>query len=357
MLTTKEDIDLEYNDGETRPTLPLATSEKQGEKCKSLATSTPRQEIPQPVPPPVQYPPPPPPTVLPPLPPTPPKELQNMGISAMPPLPSEEDTQNKDLLEHNEPPPPPPPPLMQDAAVEKDDQLNTSTSQVEDMDLSDGDDDGEGSEVETNEKIVQASQPIVTDINSDDGSLSTHVPSQVMTANIVYNNQPQMYQSYYQNYQQQMLHQQGLSTDTSGGEVNPLKNALASFYSDLASIDNKLEENSNNVTPPSEVSLHCNMPAEPLGKRDVGTPPLVEPTGLFQQDTRNQALAVNNPAVFEDNSNSPRALTPDRGYEEKEKRKKKAKLTSGLSMKKKGVSSLVAKWQNIQEESSKQRPQ
>ena len=34
-----------------------------------------------------------------------------------------------------------------------------------------------------------------------------------------------------------------------------------------------------------------------------------------------------------------------------------AKLNSGLSMKKKGVSNLVAKWQNIQDESSKQRPQ
>ena len=77
------------------------------------------------------------------------------------------------------------------------------------MDLSDGDDDGEGSENEANEKIVQASQPIETDINSDNASLSPHVPSHVMTANIVYNNQPQMYQSYYQNYNQQMLHQQG----------------------------------------------------------------------------------------------------------------------------------------------------
>ena len=77
------------------------------------------------------------------------------------------------------------------------------------MDLSDGDDDGEGSENEANEKIVQASQPVETDINSANASLSPRVPSHVMTANIVYNNQPQMYQSYYQNYHQQMLHQQG----------------------------------------------------------------------------------------------------------------------------------------------------
>ena len=77
------------------------------------------------------------------------------------------------------------------------------------MDLSDGDDDGEGSENEVNEKIVQPSQPTETDVNSANASLSPHVPSHAMTANIVYNNQPQMYQSYYQNYHQQMLHQQG----------------------------------------------------------------------------------------------------------------------------------------------------
>ena len=76
------------------------------------------------------------------------------------------------------------------------------------MDLSDGDDDCEGSEVEANTKIVQVSEQIGANANVDDASLSTHIPSQGMTANIVYNNQPQMYQSYYQNYHQQMLHQQ-----------------------------------------------------------------------------------------------------------------------------------------------------
>ena len=76
------------------------------------------------------------------------------------------------------------------------------------MDLSDGDDDGEGSENEVNEKIVQAVLS-ETDNNSANASLSPHVPSHAMTANIVYNNHPQMYQSYYQNYHQQMLHQQG----------------------------------------------------------------------------------------------------------------------------------------------------
>ena len=128
--TPEEVIGLEYIEGETiAPTSPLATSEPQTEKSKSPTISTSLQEIPQPVPPPLQYPPPPPPAVLPPLPPTPPKDLQYLEMSVMPPLPSDEAPQN-DLLQDKPPPPPPPPPAMQNAADDNEEQMNTSTSQV-----------------------------------------------------------------------------------------------------------------------------------------------------------------------------------------------------------------------------------
>merc|ERR1719229_405057 len=51
-------------------------------------------------------------------------------------------------------------------------------------------------------------------------------------------------------------------------------------------------------------------------------------------------------AVSEDSrgSNSPGPMLQE---EERERKKKKTKLSTGLSMKKKGVENMVAKWQNI----------
>jgi hypothetical protein len=65
---------------------------------------------------------------FPPLPPLPPEDPTNGDSSVGPPLPSEDNPSDLDHLS-NQPPPPPPEALPS----EKSDQINTSTSQVENM--------------------------------------------------------------------------------------------------------------------------------------------------------------------------------------------------------------------------------
>lgn len=348
---------------ETDLALTLGNSENKENDHKTILCSTQPQTFlvsaqansPQPVPPAHSSPN----STFPPL---PPKEPPNMEFSEVPPLPSE-DTPNDIVMLAHKPPPPPPEISTCDEKVEH---LSTSTSQVEDMDLSDGDDDCEG-EVQTNPEIVEVEEHIGTHVNSEDATMGvpTQMPtSQLMTGNIVYNNHPHMYQNYYQNYHQQMFQGQsstGLSNDINETTANPLNDALTSFYSDLASID-KTSDTDYDAGPRKPASYHCVTDSSSelsIANHDDTSGALpVPPVGLSEQEARFHSSNISNPSVLDDNSNSPRALTPDRsGQEEKEKRKKRAKLASGLSMKKKGVSNLVAKWQNIQEESSKQRPQ
>lgn len=216
------------------------------------------------------------------------------------------------------------------------------------MDLSDGDEDCDDGEVQQTNLLHMKMDPsktscITQDDSTTENSTKTASQSQIMQGNIVYNNHPHLYQNYYQDYSPQVP-QDETSTDLPKGaneaSVGPLNDALSSFYSDLAVIDNIPEETSTS---------HFEMQTtDRTTHRDE-----VEPNSYGASSIGNI-----NFGMLDDSSNSPRAPTADRvGQEEKEKRKKKAKLASGLSMKKKGVSNMVAKWQNIQDESSKQRPQ
>ncbi|XP_014260572.1 formin-binding protein 4-like isoform X2 [Cimex lectularius] len=94
-----------------------------------------------------------------------------------------------------------------------------------------------------------------------------------------------------------------------GNDNHDLSSELDSFYNDLASME------------PSEQPSH---PALPSFKEPTPPPPL--PT--------TQALPVPDPLPTDIAS----------------KKKKKTKLAPGLALKKKGVSSLVAKWQQVQED-------
>lgn len=101
------------------------------------------------------------------------------------------------------------------------------------------------------------------------------------------------------------------------GNNDQLTDALSSFYSDLANIDHPgsvSQETTPNPTPPQ---IHSPGPS-------------------FVKES--------SPALSDDRSNSPS------GDSLEERRKRKTKISSGISMKKKNVNSLVAKWQTIQQE-------
>ena len=73
------------------------------------------------------------------------------------------------------------------------------------MDLSDGDDDASGEEVHTNLGNVVIEENNSSNMTSEDQSRTatiTKSASHKMSANIIFNNDPHMYQGYYQNCQQ-----------------------------------------------------------------------------------------------------------------------------------------------------------
>jgi len=220
--------------------------------------------------------------------------------------------------------------------------------QVQDMDLSGGDEDCGDSEVqETNLLHIKMDHAKTSSITQDDSTTEnvkkTTSQSQIMQGNIVYNNHPHLYQNYYHDYPPQVSQYEAsrdLPKGPNDASVGPLNDALSSFYSDLAVIDNIPEETSTSHFEMQTTDRTTRRDEEELSSYGASS------------------IGNMNSGMLDDSSNSPRAPTAERiGQEEKEKRKKKAKLASGLSMKKKGVSNLVAKWQNIQDESSKQRPQ
>jgi len=298
---------------------------------------------------------------LPPLPPLPPIDTSKLASSEIPPLPCEASS-NGMGLQPNPPQPPPPEVLPYDANVE---QLNTSTSQVEDMDLSDGDDDASGEEVHTNLGNVVIEENNSSNMTSEDQSRTatiTKSASHKMPANIIFNNDPHMYQGYYQNCQQIFEGQVSKDLSKSVDETNdiPLQDALTSFYSDIASINNVSEDDCRAIQ--SNILSSASSTKSSSEHITANLTETLKPLQVFDAESSEQDIrlvsTVDTIRTLDDRSNSPRSLTPDRGIQdEREKRKKKAKLASGLSMKRKGVSNLVAKWQNIQEQSSKQRPQ
>jgi len=116
-----------------------------------------------------------------------------------------------------------------------------------------------------------------------------------------------------------------IETQNNGNNQDHLKDVLSSFYSDLATMD---PEGSKEATPNH-------------------TPPQVNSPGpSFVQD---QESSSQQSTLSDDRSNSPSAFGAS-GDSTDEKRKRKTKISSGLSMKKKNVGLLVTKWQNIQQE-------
>merc|ERR1719510_225803 len=106
-----------------------------------------------------------------------------------------------------------------------------------------------------------------------------------------------------------------------------LSDALSSFYSDLATMDGPIPGGGGGAAPLSQETT------------PIPTPPQVKsPAALIRE---------NSPASLSDErSSSPLSF----GETPEERRKRKTKISAGLSMKKKNVGSLVAKWQNIQQE-------
>ena len=73
------------------------------------------------------------------------------------------------------------------------------------MELSDGDDTCDDDVVHANQEKIGKDQPAPVTVSSISSTQMT--PSQIITGNIVYNNQPHIYPTYYQNYQQMMPNQ------------------------------------------------------------------------------------------------------------------------------------------------------
>ena len=59
---------------------------------------------------------------------------------------------------------------------------------------------------------------------------------------------------------------------------------------------------------------------------------LLPQVGTSEQEIRFPSSTISNPTVGDDNSNSPRALTPDRGGQEDKDRRKKRVKTLGRSL-------------------------
>lgn len=286
---------------------------------------------------------------FPPLPPTPEINTSTDISSEYPPLPSEKDLNGCTVLTIQ--PPPPPPEEVQQA--EKNDPINTSANQVQDMELSDGDD-----ECNDHESHIVSSDFKQDEKRNPTNSVQKQIASQIISESVVYNNHPQIYQSYYQNGSQMF---QGQNIET--GEVkevhetteNSMGDALSSFYSDLATID----KSSDTSTSYSDIKSSITSTVDPLPVSATAIHDEIQnqfSTTVTDSSAHHSMHHITDSENVNVDKNWPRAITPDNGPEGKEKRKKKAKVSSGLSMKKKGVSSLVAKWQNIQDESSKHRP-
>jgi len=107
-----------------------------------------------------------------------------------------------------------------------------------------------------------------------------------------------------------------------------LSDALSSFYTDIATIDDATSKEASKETTPTP-------------------PPQVEsPAPMMMQQPGPGENSPSAATLSDERSSSPLSY----GETPEERRKRKTKISSGLSMKKKNVGSLVAKWQNIQQE-------
>jgi len=111
-----------------------------------------------------------------------------------------------------------------------------------------------------------------------------------------------------------------------------ISDALSSFYSDLANIN---ADSGDNTDRSQDGAYTISQEATP-------TPPIVDSPGPSSVGFENSPNVSDN-----ERSNSP--FNGDLN-EERRKRKSTTMRSTGLSMKKKNVGSLVAKWQNIQQE-------
>ena len=65
------------------------------------------------------------------------------------------------------------------------------------MELSDGDECSDGGEVQTHTEKIEKELPVSASTSTTSSQITA---SQIGAGNIVYNNQPHIYQNYYQNY-------------------------------------------------------------------------------------------------------------------------------------------------------------
>lgn len=123
--------------------------------------------------------------------------------------------------------------------------------------------------------------------------------------------------------------------DTSGGRGRvDLTDALSSFYSDLATINADSGDNTDR-------SLDG---AATISQEATPTPPNIESPGP------SSVGGYENSPNVSDNERSNSPFNNGETNEDRPKRKSTTMRSTGLSMKKKNVGSLVAKWQNIQQE-------
>jgi len=252
----------------------LVTGEVQGEKPEEEEV-----EVIEAVPPP------------PPLPPAPPQEPAPPPPPLPPPPPSE---QPPPLPPAPPPPPtalPPPPPPSHD----------TSSMQVQDMDIEEDDEDEEPAL-----QILQH-QP------QQQMSLSEQLTAQMNACDAISSADQSA------DHQQRNGGDGGAASAVGGGDA-----LLDSFYADLAELDGS-----------SQGSLISAQPSQPAAAAAAS---------MAMPPTSHSPVPSSAAAAFaEDGSNSPK-------YDDETKKKRKGtKLSQGLLMKKKGVGNLVAKWQNIQD--------
>lgn len=120
---------------------------------------------------------------------------------------------------------------------------------------------------------------------------------------------------------------------------------LDSFYTEISTIETDQSESTAEATPDAACSV--DTVATPPPPPPVSSPllaPLVVAAPASPPATPQPVVA---PHVVEANW---AAREPESHQQHSAKKKKKTKLAPGLSLKKKGVSSLVAKWQQVQKE-------
>ncbi|XP_052120621.1 uncharacterized protein LOC113207387 isoform X2 [Frankliniella occidentalis] len=123
-----------------------------------------------------------------------------------------------------------------------------------------------------------------------------------------------------------------------------LMSELSSFYSDIASLDSNSRDAVDDDTSQDTTPLE-----QPLSKSS--TPPVsnVPANIINSEESTKQYQPEASTQIFQ----KSHTLTQENSFDSSTKKKKKTKLAPGLTLKKKGVSNMVAKWQQVQQEAWK----